>query len=138
MLQIIYFSNITNNTAKFVEKLEWDNVLRIPIQGQLETIPDSPYVLICPSYGSLRSGHIPRQVKRFLAQPEAVEQLKGVIGTGNINFGEEYTLAADRISQKFNIPILYRLELAGTSIDVEKVKTGLNQFAENLNLVTKI
>ena len=132
MLRIVYFSNVTLNTHRFVEKLDWDNITRIPIQGELETPVEEPYVLILPTYGSMRSGHLPRQVKRFLHHPTNQENLAGVIGSGNINFGDEYTLAADLVSQKFQVPVLYRFELSGTTTDVVKVKNGLTQFSESL------
>lgn len=137
MLRIVYFSNVSLNTHRFVEKLDWGAVTRIPVQGVLELPVEEPYVLISPTYGSLRSGYLPRQVKRFLSDSVNQTNLVGVIGAGNINFGEEYALAADLVSSKFQVPVLYRFELAGTSVDVDKVQKGLVTFEENL-LISRV
>lgn len=136
MLKIIYFSNVTENTHRFVKKLDLENIVRIPIQGELDNDLNEPYVLITPTYGSLRSGYLPRQVKKFLHEKHNQDSLTGVIGSGNINFGDEYALAADIISNKFQVPVLYRFELAGTTKDIEKVNQGLKTF-ENSTYVLK-
>ena len=123
-IQIIYFSNYSGNTKKFVEKLT-GSAVRIPIKG------DSPrasreYVLCVPTYGggSIKSA-IPRQVKEFLNISDNRDLLRGVIGLGNTNFGEDYCKAADMISQKTGVPVIARVEIFGTDDDVTKVKERL-------------
>jgi len=51
-----------------------------------------------------------------------------VIAAGNTNFGETYCYAGDVISQKCQVPYLYRFELMGTPDDVEAVRAGLADF----------
>jgi protein involved in ribonucleotide reduction len=51
-----------------------------------------------------------------------------VIAAGNSNFGETYGLAGDVVSQKCQVPYLYRFELMGTEDDVAKVKHGMERF----------
>ena len=123
-IQIVYFSNYSGNTKRFVEKLT-DSAVRIPIKG------DSPragkeYILCVPTYGggSLKSA-IPRQVREFLNVPENRDLLRGVIGLGNTNFGEHYCKAADVISQKTGVPVIARVEIFGTDDDVIKVNERL-------------
>lgn len=91
---------------------------------------DEDYVLITPTYESKTQGYLPRQVALFLNFPDNRAKMKAVIGTGNINFGIDYAIAADKISEKVGIPVLYRLELAGTEEDVEIVREGLKNFWE--------
>lgn len=129
---IVYFSNLTENTHRFVTNLQWDKTLRIPIKGEMVDLVEEPFVLICPSYGSLSSGHVPPQVKKFLSVPEHRNFCVGVIGAGNINFGEEYAMAGDVISRKLNIPHLYRFELAGNTKDLEIVTEGLKKLEASL------
>ena len=123
-IQIVYFSNYSENTKRFVEKLT-DLAVRIPIKG------DSPraskeYILCVPTYGggSVKSA-IPRQVREFLNVPENRDLLRGVIGLGNTNFGEHYCKAADVISQKTGVPVIARVEIFGTDDDVIKVNERL-------------
>lgn len=130
MIDVIYFSNITNNTHRFVEKLELPSVHRIPIKGEYEFDVLKPYVLITPTYGTGKSSKemVPHQVRKFLSVKEFRTPCSAVIASGNINFGKEYALAGKVISQKLNIPYLYNFELAGNEIDVERVKKGLEQY----------
>jgi protein involved in ribonucleotide reduction len=126
-IQIVYFSNHSGNTKRFVEKL--DNVsIRIPITWD----PASPvyakeeYVLMVPTYGggSERSA-IPKQVKSFLNIEENRNLLRGVVGFGNTNFGDNYCKAAELIAQKTGVPVIARIEIFGTDDDVNKVKERL-------------
>jgi protein involved in ribonucleotide reduction len=126
-IQIVYFSNHSGNTKRFVEKL--DNLsIRIPISWD----PASPvyakeeYVLMVPTYGggSERSA-IPKQVKSFLNIIENRDLLRGVVGFGNTNFGDNYCKAAELIAQKTGVPVIARIEIFGTDDDVNKVKERL-------------
>jgi protein involved in ribonucleotide reduction len=126
-IQIVYFSNYSGNTKRFVEKL--DNVsIRIPITWN----PASPvyvkeeYVLMVPTYGggSERSA-IPKQVKSFLNIEENRNLLRGVVGFGNTNFGNDFCKAAELIAQKTGVPVIARVEIFGTDDDINKVKERL-------------
>lgn len=121
-MHIVYFSSTTGNTKRFVEKLHMSNT-RIPIHGDPPRMW-IPYVLITPSYGT-GSRDVPPQVVRFLRDPDNRENLQGVIGTGNMNFGSLYGVAAKKIAEKCKVDLLYLLELQGTDTDVENVKRGL-------------
>ena len=129
-IDILYFSNYSGNTKRFVEKL--DNIAtRIPIKWDKEQplVVSREYVLFTPTYGggSLK-GAIPRQVKEFLNIPENRERLRGVVGFGNTNFGDHFCSAADLISKKAGVPVIARVEIFGTDDDVIKVKERLGQL----------
>ena len=131
---VVYFSSTTENTKRFVEKLGLENT-RIPLTRKEETpIVEKPYVLIIPTYGggaSLmgRESHpIMPQIKRFLENDTNVKNMKAVIASGNRNFFEDFCIAGDIISKKYNVPYVYRFELLGTPEDVDIVKKGLKNF----------
>jgi protein involved in ribonucleotide reduction len=126
-IQIIYFSNYSGNTARFVDKLNLSAV-RIPIQWDPAhpVYADQEYVLLVPTYGGgSESPAIPKQVKKFLNIPANRDLLRGVIGFGNTNFGEHFCKAADIISKKTGVPIVGRVEIFGTNEDVIKIKERL-------------
>lgn len=126
-IDIVYFSNYSGNTKKFVEKLGM-TATRIPIQADANSPieMDRPFVLFVPTYGggSDRSA-IPKQVRSFLNVAKNRDLLQGVVGFGNTNFGEHFCKAADMISRKTGVPIVARVEIFGTEHDVNKVKERL-------------
>ncbi len=127
---VVYFSSTSENTRRFVEKLGVEN-LRIPINDNEEVFTNKDYVIICPTFaggGELWQGAVPKQVINFLNVKNNRNRCKGVIATGNTNFGETFALAGPIISQKLKIPLLYQLELLGTKNDVMVIQKILREF----------
>lgn len=127
---LIFFSSVSENTRRFVEKLDLD-AARIPLRPRLEGHLQvaRPYVLILPTYGGgAANGAVPKQVIQFLNDPVNRSLIRGVITAGNTNFGEHYCIAGPIISRKCQVPELYRFELLGTERDTERVRSGLPEF----------
>jgi protein involved in ribonucleotide reduction len=126
-IHIVYFSNYSGNTKRFVEKLNGISI-RIPIDNGSsgDLVVDHEYVLFVPTYGGgSEKSAIPRQVRRFLNIEQNRNLLRGVVGFGNTNFGEHFCKAADVISAKTGVPIVGRVEIFGTNEDVIKIKERL-------------
>lgn len=131
MIDIYYFSNVSNNTHRFMKKLDLDtNIYRIPVKGDFEGTPDKPYVLITPTYGVKG---VPVQVRKFVGQAKNRQMLSGVIASGNTNFGSDYAKAGHVISSRYQVPLLYTFELLGTTEDIKKVKEGLEKYVVRYN-----
>ncbi|MGA1812571.1 class Ib ribonucleoside-diphosphate reductase assembly flavoprotein NrdI [Frondihabitans sp. 4ASC-45] len=126
---LIYFSSVSGNTARFVEKLGLP-AERIPLFPNEEPLQArDPYVLVLPTYGGGEGrGAVPKQVIRFLNDEGNRNLIRGVIAAGNTNFGEGYCLAGDIIAAKCQVPLLYRVEVFGTPDDVQAVQEGLDRF----------
>lgn len=125
---IVYFSAKTEFTKRFVDKLDLPNH-RIAINSKEILHVAEPFVLITPTYCGVEGlGEVPPQVYKFLELEQNRKNLKGVIGTGNRNFFTDFAKSASKINAKFNVPILYRLELAGTNKDVTTVRQGVPAF----------
>ncbi len=129
---LVYFSSISENTHRFVQKLELP-ATRIPLHGRIRV--EQPYVLILPTYGGGRKkpslnegGYVPKQVIAFLNDEHNRALIRGVIAAGNTNFGAEFCYAGDVVARKCGVPYLYRFELMGTAEDVEAVRAGLAEF----------
>jgi protein involved in ribonucleotide reduction len=126
---IVFFSSTSENTARFIEKLALP-ALRLPLKttdaGLVRVEQD--FVLVTPTYGAGSKGYVPKQVVAFLNQEENRVRCKGVIGSGNLNFLGDYCRAADILSAKLQVPLLYRFELAGTPEDITKTQEGLKAF----------
>ena len=125
----MYFSSTSENTHRFVSKLGFRSA-RIPLRRRDEPLTvDEEYVLVVPTYGGGSvKGAVPKQVITFLNDSHNRSLCRGVIASGNTNFGEAYCLAGDIIASKLNVPFLYRYELLGTPTDVVRVQEGLEDF----------
>ena len=126
MTEVVYFSSTSGNTHRFVEKLDVP-ARRIPLHAKdAPLMAEDPYVLIVPTYGGGNGkGAVPKQVIRFLNDPDNRSLIRGVIGAGNTNFGATYGIAGDIIGAKCKVPHMYRFELFGTPDDVRVVRDGL-------------
>jgi len=125
----VYFSSASENTHRFVGKLGFRSA-RIPLRPKEAPLTvDEEYVLLVPTYGGGSvKGAVPKQVIKFLNDSHNRSLCRGVISSGNTNFGEAYCLAGDIIASKLNVPLLYRYELLGTPTDVVRVQEGLEDF----------
>ncbi|RFD25506.1 class Ib ribonucleoside-diphosphate reductase assembly flavoprotein NrdI [Mycobacterium uberis] len=129
---LVYFSSVSENTHRFVQKLGVP-ATRIPLHGHIEV--NEPYVLVLPTYGGGRAtpdlqagGYVPKQVIAFLNNKHNRALLCGVIAAGNTNFGAGFCYAGDVVAHKCGVPYLYRFELMGTEDDVVAVRVGLGNF----------
>ena len=134
MNPLVYFSSSSENTHRFVGRTGLP-AIRIPINRQPEKLRvTSPYILVVPSYGGgSAKGAVPTQVIRFLNDEHNRSLIRGVIAAGNTNFGAAYCIAGEIISQKCQVPYLYRFELLGTPEDVAKVRQGVTEFWQRQN-----
>ncbi len=126
---MVYFSSVTENTKRFVDRLGLPSH-RIPLRkGDEFLMMQEDYVLVIPTYGGgNHRGAVPKQVIKFLNEPQNRSHCRGVISSGNTNFGTAYCLAGDIVAQKVGVPHLYRFELLGTQEDVLRVQEGLRKF----------
>lgn len=137
---VVYFSSVTDNTHRFVQKLGLPNV-RIPLTKAEEPLSvDEPYVLVVPTYGGgvtmtgKNSRPVPPQVIRFLNDEHNRSFIRAVVAGGNSNFGTDFGLAGEVIAKKCKVPYVYRFELMGNEEDVRILRGGLIQNAEALGL----
>lgn len=130
-LDIVYYSNRSGNTKRFVEKLGYENIFSV---SQLP-LASKEYVLFVPTYGGGNGEYsIPRPVAKFLNVKSNRDLLRGVVGFGNTNFGDHYCKAAYMITNKTGTPLLAKVELLGTPEDVELVKQRMRELDEQLQL----
>jgi protein involved in ribonucleotide reduction len=129
-MDIVYYSNVSNNTARFVAKLSPEHTAwRLPLRRSEPMIQmAAPFVLITPTYGAGNDGHaVPGPVIRFLNDPHNRHHLRGVIASGNTNFGRTFCLAGEIIAEKLQVPLLHKFEILGTPEDVTRVDYLLTQ-----------
>ena len=78
---------------------------------------DFDYILITPTIGF---GQVPEWVAEFLETNH--KHLKGVVGSGNKNWGERFANASEIISDEYDVPLLMKIELHGNKKDISEFK----------------
>ncbi len=104
---IIVFDSLTGNTERFVERMKKTkpNWQYFKIVDDLEI--NQKFHLITYTTGV---GEISPATAKFLAKN--CQNMLTVSSAGNRNWGENYAIAAEKISQQYNVPILQKFEVA--------------------------
>lgn len=130
MFDLVYFSSTSENTKRFVEKLKL-NAHRIPLKSQEAEhfVCETDNVLVVPTYGGGEDkAAVPKQVIKFLNNPKNRKHVKGVIATGNTNFGDAYCIAGEIVASKLEVPLIARVEILGTPNDIQEVTERLERL----------
>lgn len=114
-MKIIVYS-LTGNCKRFVDMCEIPEEDVIYLQD-IDYDVNFDYILITPTFGF---GEVPVAVSKFLK--ENYKHLKGIVGSGNRNWGERFANAAEIISSKYSIPLLMKIELHGNKKDISEFK----------------
>jgi protein involved in ribonucleotide reduction len=119
-LMIVYYS-LTGNVRRFIE--------RTGLRAQtIDTAPTGPFIVVTPT---ICFGEVPDPVARYLA--EHVGLLRGVAASGNRNWGANYGAAGDKIAAAYNIPLLLKFELSGTTDDIRKFNEGVDALSRAIS-----
>ena len=119
----VYYASMTGNVRRFIGKTGVDamDIAHDPISKE-------PFVLVTYTFGF---GAVPKEVDVWLTQNN--ELLRGVVVSGNRNWGDNYGKAGDIISQQYNVPLLQKFELAGTDEDIRIFNERLLMVCDTTN-----
>ncbi|MGE7840613.1 class Ib ribonucleoside-diphosphate reductase assembly flavoprotein NrdI [Lysinibacillus sp. NPDC093712] len=111
---MIIYSSRTGNVRYITTKLESIDCLDIK---DIETV-DSNFIIFTYTDGL---GNIPKAVDEFMINN--YQNCKGVIASGNSNFGVNvFCASADKINEKYGIPVIHKIELRGFEKDYKFIK----------------
>lgn len=116
---LIAYDSKTGNVRRFIEKM---NARAVQIEEALTL--NEPFVLVTYTTGF---GQVPEKTVAFLQQNH--KQMRGVCASGNRNWGEGFARSADKISTQYNVPIIHKFELSGTTRDVEQFQLEVQKVA---------
>lgn len=120
MIKVAYASR-TGHVEKIVGKLGLTDALKI--QDGTEKI-EGEYVIFTYTTGK---GKTPKQVETFLAVNPDV---KAVVGSGSSakSHVETFNFAAENISKAYHVPIIAKVDGAGTDEDMALIKAELEKM----------
>ncbi len=114
--------SLTGQTHKFVNKLEMDS-LRITMDNAFQEI-EEPYVVIAPTYDV----EVTEILNDFIETGQNQQYLRGVCGSGNMNFSELYCFTAKDLAKEYQVPLLLTFEFQGNVNDVINMKEKVNEI----------
>lgn len=118
----IYYYSMTGNTESFLKRSTFTNYENIT---SIEDV-NEPFII---ATGTVNYGEVPLPVDNFLSRHS--KYLKGVISSGNRNWGENFAKAGDVIAEKYNVPLIMKFELRGSQKE-------LNQFNERMEKFERV
>lgn len=143
----IVFISLSGNTLSFVKRLstylaENYQITTNPInikEQKHQTFPvEEPFVAILPTYleggNGLDSGDVEiltTPLGDFIAAHDNYKQCFGVIGSGNLNFNNQYCLTAKQYSKRFGFPMIGDFEMRGTISDIERLAKVILETKES-------
>ena len=126
---VVYFT-LTGNTEMFAKKLK-AKTLKITKEDR-ELRINEPYLLLVPTYE-------PDVTKTpFMFARNNTENLVGIVGSGNRNFGADmFCYSATDLSKELNKPVVHMYEFQGSINDVNKINEIVDDYERNGKLDSK-
>lgn len=141
-IDLIYIS-LSGNTDSFAKRLKESlllnsNLKEINLVNVKDLIKDNKdfykvknrFIALLPTYleggNGIDNGYteiLTTPLKDFIKYKNNFENCLGIIGSGNKNFNNQYCLTAKQYSKDFGFPVLYKFELRGLDLDVDKVSS---------------
>ena len=111
-MKYVYASR-TGNVESIVNAL---GIKALKIEDGNETVNED-FILFTYTDGY---GDIPFEVDTFLSNNASF--IKGVVASGDKGHGEVFGFAGDKIAEQYNVPLLYKVDNAGTAEDIKAIK----------------
>lgn len=124
MLRWVFYSSKTTNTQRLMAHAGLQG-LRLPQAPDAPApLAQGPFVLVTPTFGDAQGkGAVPKPVIRFLNVASNRQWLRAVVACGDRNFGAQFASAGDVIARKCGVPLLLRIEGAGSAADWQRLQT---------------
>lgn len=116
---LLVYASRTGNCESIASSL---NLETLKIESGSESV-DQEYVLLTYTDGY---GDIPYEVDTFLQANSPL--LKAVAVSGDTGYGEAYGQAGDKIAETYGVPLLIKIENAGTSEDISTLLEKINSL----------
>ncbi|MCR4746216.1 MAG: class Ib ribonucleoside-diphosphate reductase assembly flavoprotein NrdI [Lachnospiraceae bacterium] len=115
-MKVVYASR-NGHVEGIVKRLGITDALKI--EDGTEKISED-YVIFTYTDGK---GIIPKKVETFL---EGNPGVKAVVGSGSLErHADTYNFAADKIAEKYGVPVIAKVNMDGTDADMKQIKSGI-------------
>lgn len=112
---VVYYT-LTGNVRRFVKRLDMDS-LELSKSNLLTQVNEN-HIVIAPTYDD----EITDIISEFIDYKNNKQYLIGFVGSGNLNFDNNYVFNAKDLSKKYNKRLIYSFEYSGTDTDIANFK----------------
>ncbi|MGJ1203614.1 class Ib ribonucleoside-diphosphate reductase assembly flavoprotein NrdI [Sphingobacterium lactis] len=110
----LYYDSRTGNVERFINKVvQITGWTALRIQDGLEVQEAGHLITYTTNFGK-----VPEKTETFMQQQAHL--ISSVTSSGNRNWGRNFAIAADKISENFDIPTAMKFELSGTLEDINQ------------------
>lgn len=117
----IVYASLTGNVRRLAAKLDANAIDHTSVAHVGE-----PFVFITYTIGF---GDVPAGVFAWLDANR--NNLRGIVASGNRNWGANFAKAGDTLAERYNTPLLRKVELAGTPADITAIQERMRLLDEN-------
>lgn len=120
----IYYDSKTGNVERFIEKI------RSATHWRCIKISDSLLINECGHLVTYTTkiGSVSDSTTKFMDKHSPF--ILSVSSSGNMNWGDNFARAADKITARYNIPTLIKFELSGLERDVNRFIQKVKEHAD--------
>ncbi len=121
---IVYYDSKTGNVERFIEKI------RSATHWRCIKISDSLSINECGHLVTYTTkiGSVSDSTTKFMDKHSPF--ILSVSSSGNMNWGDNFARAADKITTRYNIPTLIKFELSGLERDVNRFIQKVKEHAD--------
>jgi len=110
----LYYDSRTGNVERFINKVsQITGWIAIRIQEEMEIKESGHLVTYTTNFGK-----VPEKTEAFMKKQAHL--ISSVTSSGNRNWGRNFGVAADKITEIFDIPTAMKFELSGTMEDINQ------------------
>lgn len=122
----IYYDSRTGNVERFIRKIATKTGWQcLKISDQLVVLKPGHLITY-----TTKIGEVPESTERFVQANHS--SILSISSSGNMNWGIYFGLAADKIAERYEIPLLLKFELSGLERDVNAFIEKVNAFEGQL------
>ena len=126
---VVYYDSMTGNVERFIKKISrYSDFEFVKIKPDTVVENFSHFITFTTGIGQVHKNTV-----RFLANAENFKKIKTVSVSGNMNWGPYFGLAGDKISKKYNIPLIMKFELSGTYEEAQEYVKRILEFERGVD-----
>ena len=126
---VVYYDSMKGNVERFIQKISrYSDFEFIKIKPDTVVEKFSHFITFTTGIGQVHKNTV-----RFLANTENFKKIKTVSVSGNMNWGPYFGLAGDKISKKYNIPLIMKFELSGTYEEAQEYVKRILEFERGVD-----